>query len=109
MYRLLLDENLPKKLKYRFGEGFEVTTVPDQGWASLKNGELLKAMVDSGIEYLVTADKNLSYQQNYRKWNIKLIVLNTPDNQYEFVLPFVTKIKELFSQNQIQDYNWIDL
>ncbi len=109
MYRLLLDENLPKKLKYRFGEGFEVTTVPDQGWTSLKNGELLKAMVDSGIEYLVTADKNLSYQQNYRKWNIKLIVLNTPDNQYEFVLPFVTKIKELFSQNQIQDYNWIDL
>lgn len=109
MYRLLLDENLPKKLKYRFGEGFDVTTVPEQGWSSLKNGELLKAMFDSGIEYLITADKNLSYQQNYRKLNIKLIVMNTPDNQYEFVLPFVTKIKELFAKNQIQDYNWIDL
>jgi hypothetical protein len=91
------------------GEGFDVTTVPEQGWSSLKNGELLKAMFDSGIEYLITADKNLSYQQNYRKLNIKLIVLNTPDNQYEFVLPFVAKIKELFTENKIQDYNWIDL
>lgn len=109
MFKLLLDENLPKKLKYRFGDNFEVTTVPDHGWNSLQNGELLKAMFNSGIEYLVTADKNMSYQQNYRKWNIKLIILNTPDNQYEFVLPFVAKIKELFAQNQIQDYNWIEL
>lgn len=109
MYKLLLDENLPKKLKYRFGDKFEVTTVPDMGWNSLQNGELLKAMFDSGIEYLVTADKNMSFQQNYRKWNVKLIVLNTPDNQYEFVLPFVSKIKELFDLNQIQDYNRIDL
>ncbi len=95
MFRLLLDENLPKKLKYRFGEPYEVTTVPDQGWNSLKDGELLKAMFESGIEYLITADKNMSYQQNYRKWNIKLIVLNTPDIQYEVVLPFVIKSKRL--------------
>ena|GEM_PF-4035031 len=26
MIRLLLDENLPKKLKYRFGEDYQVTT-----------------------------------------------------------------------------------
>ncbi|AQG81674.1 hypothetical protein [Spirosoma montaniterrae] len=106
---LLLDENLPKKLKYRFGEGYDVTTVPERGWSSLKNGELLKAMHDAGIEFLITADKNLSYQQNYQKLGIKLIVLNTVDNQYEFVLPFVPKIKALFGQDIIQDYNWIDL
>lgn len=108
MPSLLLDENLPKKLKYRFGDGYEVTTVPERGWNSLKNGDLLRAMFDAGIEYLVTADKNLSYQQNYRKWGVKLIVLNTIDNQYEFVLPFVAKIKSLFEQGPIQDYNWID-
>ena len=60
MFRLLLDENLPKKLKYRFGDGFDVTTVPEQGWNSLKNGQLLQKMSDSDIQYLVTADKNLS-------------------------------------------------
>ena len=109
MFRLLLDENLPKKLKYRFGDGFDVTTVPEQGWNSLKNGQLLQKMSDSDIQYLVNADKNLSYQQNYAKFNVKLIVLNTPDLQYETVLPFVAGIKELFEQNKVQDYNWIDL
>lgn len=109
MFRMLLDENLPKKLKYRFGDGFEVTTVPEQGWNSLKNGQLLQKMSDFDIQYLVTADKKLSYQQNYVKFNVKLIVLNTPDLQYETVLPFVTKIKVLFEQNEIQDYNWIEL
>lgn len=108
MRKLLLDENLPKKLKYRFGEGFDVTTVPERGWNSLKNGELLKAMNQAGIEYLITADKNLSYQQNYQKSGVKLIVLNTFDSQYEFVLPFVAKIKLLFEESTIQDYNWID-
>ena len=109
MFKLLLDENLPKKLKYRFGDGFEVTTVPEQGWNSLKNGDLLKAMFESNIEFLVTADKNLSYQQNYKKLNVKLIVLNTPDLQYETLLPFLPKIKMLFESNQIQDYNWLEL
>lgn len=109
MFKLLLDENLPKKLKYRFGDGFEITTVPEEGWSSLKNGDLLAAMHQRGIELLVTADKNLSYQQNYRQWNVKLIVLNVADNQYETVLPFVSRIKELFIMASITDYNWVDL
>ncbi len=109
MFRLLLDENIPKKLKYRSGDDFEVTTVPEQGWASLKNGQLLQAMSDVKIEFLITADKNLSYQQNYKKLNIKLIVLNTPDLQYETMLPFVPIIKALFAKNLVQDYNLVEL
>ena len=66
-------------------------------------------MSEASIEFLITADKNLSYQQNYRKWGVKLIVLNTPNNQYETVLPFVPKIKALFERNALEDYNWIDL
>ncbi len=109
MVKLLLDENLPKKLKYRFGEGFEVTTVPEEGWSSLKNGDLLAAMYQRGIEFLITADKNLSYQQNYRQWNVKLIVLNVPDNQYETVLPLIPSIKALFLTETVADYNWVEL
>ena len=108
MLKLLLDENLSKKLKYRFGESFEVTTVPERRWNSLKNGELLKAMNQAGTEYLVTADKNFCYQQNCQELDIKLMVQNMFDNQYEFVLPFVAKIKLLFEQGTIQDYNCID-
>jgi predicted nuclease of predicted toxin-antitoxin system len=41
--KLLLDENLPKRLKVDLME-FEVYTVSDNGWAGKKNGELMKLM-----------------------------------------------------------------
>ncbi len=37
--KLVLDENLPKKLKSGF-PGHEVFTVPEMGWAGKTNGEL---------------------------------------------------------------------
>jgi predicted nuclease of predicted toxin-antitoxin system len=44
--KLLLDENLPVKLKYRFKEfGWEAYTVRDMQWFGKENGELLQLMV----------------------------------------------------------------
>ena len=42
--RLLLDENLPKKLKSDF-PGHEIYTVADKGWQSFTNGKLLELMM----------------------------------------------------------------
>ena len=43
--RLLLDENLPKRLKLDF-EGHEIYTVRDKGWNGVKNGEILKLLLE---------------------------------------------------------------
>jgi len=45
--RLLLDENLPKRLKLDFQE-YEIHTVRDQGWNGVKNGELLRLLLENG-------------------------------------------------------------
>ncbi len=37
----LLDENIPIKIKYDFGEDVEVRTVRVMNWLGKKNGELL--------------------------------------------------------------------
>ncbi len=39
--RILLDENMPAKVAYDFGEGHEVRSVKDMKWLGKKNGELL--------------------------------------------------------------------
>ena len=39
--RLLLDENLPKRLKLDFPE-HEIQTIRDKQWNGIKNGELMK-------------------------------------------------------------------
>ena len=53
--RLLLDENLPKKLKGDF-PGHEVFTINDRGWNGLKNGVLMQKLVDNKFNALMTYD-----------------------------------------------------
>lgn len=70
--RLLLDENLPKRLKQEFEE-HEVYTVADKGWTGVSNGKLLELLTENKFDALLTFDKNLSYQQNFQ--NILLPLL----------------------------------
>ena len=79
--RLLLDENLPKRLKQDFPE-HEVFTVREKGWNSIKNGPLLQFMLDEGFHALLTFDKNLQHQQNFSKYTLAVFVLNAPINRY---------------------------
>lgn len=59
--RLLLDENLPKRLKLDFPE-HEIYTIGDKNWNGIKNGELLKLLLENKFDALLTFDKNLQYQ-----------------------------------------------
>ena len=85
MIKVLLDENLPVKLKYRLQDVCEVYTVRDKGWNALENGDLIKAMEEDNFDYLITSDKNLRYQQNIEKYNIAFIILNVMNNNYETI------------------------
>ncbi len=49
MYKVLLDENLPVKIKYRLQDVCEIFTVIDKGWNALENGNLLKAMQEDEL------------------------------------------------------------
>ncbi len=94
--KLLLDENLPKRLKEDF-QDHETFTVRDKGWNGKTNGELLALMIHDGFDALLTFDKNLQYQQNFKKYTIPVLVLNSKDNTYLHLKPLVPKIKELLS------------
>jgi predicted nuclease of predicted toxin-antitoxin system len=79
--KLLLDENLPKRLKTDLAL-HEVYTVRDMGWNGTKNGELLKLMISEKFDVLITFDKNLQYQQNFSKYSLPVLVLNAKNNTY---------------------------
>ncbi len=71
----LLDENLDHSLRKHLS-GHDVVTVSFMGWAGLKNGELLRAAEDSGIEVLVTGDRTLSYEQNLTGRGVAIVALS---------------------------------
>ncbi len=94
--RLLLDENLPKRLKLDFPE-HEIYTVNDKGWNGKKNGELMKLLIAENFDALFTFDKNLQYQQNFKKYSIPVLVLFATDNTYLTLSKLVPKINEVLN------------
>ena len=98
--RLLLDENLPKRLKLDFPE-HEIFTVGDKHWNGIKNGELLKLLLDNSFDALLTFDKNLQHQQNFLKYTITVFVLTARINQYSELIKLTPKIKAYLNSEQM--------
>jgi predicted nuclease of predicted toxin-antitoxin system len=94
--KLLLDENLPKKLKNDFPE-HEVCTVRERGWSGKTNGELLRLMLAEKFNALLTFDKNLQHQQNFKKYTITVFILSASDNTYTTLQKLVPKIKGMIT------------
>ena len=95
--KLLLDENLPKRLKLDFFD-HEVFTVREMQWNGIKNGPLLQLMLENDFDALLTFDKNLQHQQNFRKYTIAVFVLSALSNTYYAL----TKLSPLVHQH-LQD------
>ena len=60
--RVLLDECLPRRLKREL-PGHDVRTAPEMGWASKRNGELLR-LAEREFDVFLTVDRNLQQEQN---------------------------------------------
>lgn len=73
--KVLPEENLDHSLRTLLGP-YEVVTVAFMGWAGLKNGELLRAAEEAGIDVLVTGDQTLSYEQNLTGRSLAIVALS---------------------------------
>jgi len=94
--RVLLDEQLPRRLAREL-VGHDVRTVQQQGWAGLKNGDLLQRAADAGFEVFLTADQNLQFQQNLARARLGVVVLVAPSNKLQDLLPLVAPALEAIS------------
>jgi hypothetical protein len=55
-----------------------VVKARDRGWDRLSNGDLLAEAERAGFDLLLTADKNIRYQQKLGGRRIAIVVLSTP-------------------------------
>ena len=101
--KILLDESLPRKLKYDFDSKHDVFTVRDKGWLGQKNGRLLKLMADDNFEIFVTVDRNLPYQQNLTRLPLTIFVLCAANNRRETLAKLVPKVFERFAEGNLKN------
>lgn len=83
--KLLLDECLDRRFAREL-PGHFIRTVPQMGWATIKNGRLLK-LAEADFDIFVTVDRNLSFQQHLPKFKIAVAVLRARSNRLEDLKP----------------------
>jgi hypothetical protein len=110
MINILLDECIPKKLKFRIDEldpAFFVKTVPEMGWASFTNGDLL-SVSEEDFDVFITSDKNLSFQQSVSKTSMHIILLKAKTNTYKDLLPLVKKLSPYVKNHSPNSFTEIE-
>ncbi len=95
--KILLDENLPKRLKSDLLD-MQIFTVHEKNWQGTKNGQLLAKMVAEGFDVLITFDKQMRYQQNLNKYPLRVIILRAKSNTYRSLKSLIPQIKEVLSK-----------
>jgi hypothetical protein len=93
--KLLLDESLPQDLRLHLS-GHEAVTVPFRGWASKRNGELLR-LASPEFDVFITADQNLEHQQNVGQFDIAVVILVARSNRLADLMPLLPKVLGLLA------------
>lgn len=91
--RILLDENLDWRLA-RSRPGHEAVSVQRNGWAGIKNGELL-ARAGQEFDVFETMDGNIVFQQNYGRLRIAIVTLRAPSNRLRDTAPLMPRLLAL--------------
>jgi|SRR5579885_1711757 hypothetical protein len=76
MFRVLLDHNVPAKLR-TFLTPHYVRTAAEEGWGQLPDNDLIRRAEAAAFDVLVTCDQNIEYQQNLKQQKIALVVLGS--------------------------------
>src|ERR1051326_9449263 len=86
--KLLLDENLPHKLRTEI-VGHEVFTVAFMGWSGIENGALLTKASAARFDALITNDRGLEYEVNQTTLTLAVVVLLATSNTIEAIRPLL--------------------
>jgi hypothetical protein len=103
--RVLLDECVDRRLATDIG-GHDVTTVPDAGWAALKNGELL-SRAQRDFDVFVTVDRNLPSQQDLSRFSIAVVILRASSNRVDHLRPLVPQLLSALPRAKRGAATWV--
>ena len=103
--RVLFDQATPVPIR-PYLKGHDVRTAAQQGWDTLKNGELLTVAEADGFDLLLTTDKNMRYQQNLAGRRIAVVVLGL--QQWPNLRPHVQHVVEAINAALPGSYTEVD-
>jgi predicted nuclease of predicted toxin-antitoxin system len=92
--RVLLDENVDRKLKRAFDPEHEVTTVRERGWGGTNNGALLR-LAEAEFDVMVTLDRGLRHQQDLPRYDLAVILITARSSNRNAIEPAMPEVNRL--------------
>jgi len=89
--RILLDHNVNPRYA-RLLPAHEVIHAQKMGWAELLNGDLIATAEAAGFDAMITADKNLQYQQTLTGRKISILVLSSRYITWPHIEPLAPQV-----------------
>lgn len=90
--RVLLDENLDRRLRNDFAKEFDVVTVEFQGWKGTRNGTLLR-LAALEFDAFVTMDRGIEFEQAWRTLDLAIVLVSAKTNRYADIKPLIPYIQ----------------
>ena len=104
--RVLLDEDIPTRLRLHFGEVADVETVEYRGWKGLKNGELLRAAQEH-FDVFVTMDNHLPEQQSLQQFDLAVVVLRARNKSFTELQKMLPELERTLNSLRPGQVVWI--
>lgn len=89
--KVLLDQNVNSRFALLLPD-HEVISAYKMGWAELKNGDLISSAEAFEFDAIITADKNLQYQQNITGRRISILILKSRYLTWPHISPLGPKV-----------------
>jgi predicted nuclease of predicted toxin-antitoxin system len=89
--KLLLDENMPHKLRQQL-PGHEVSTTAFMRWGGIRNGDLLARAAAEGFDALITVDAGIEFEQNLAALPCSVVIIRAESNAFEHIAPHIPSL-----------------
>jgi len=99
MKRVLLDANANWRILRDLDADFHGVTARRKQWDGIRNGELLN-LAQQEFDVLLTHDQSIAHQQNLRRYEIGIVIIETVSNHIDHVRPLMSKVNEAIRQIQ---------
>jgi hypothetical protein len=103
---VLFDNSTPRGIA-RSLENHTVKETRDQGWDTLRNGDLLNAAEAAGFDVLLTTDHKIRYQQNLANRRIAIVVLGK--GRWRLIKPLLAQIVAAVNVATPGSYTEVDI
>jgi hypothetical protein len=104
--KILFDQATPVPIR-PYLKGHFVRTAAEQGWSTLRNGDLLTAAEEAGFDPFLTTDRNMGYQQNLTERKIAIVVLGL--QQWPKLRPHIQIVIDAVNAAQPRSYSKLEM